>query len=143
MSVMRGYREQSINLTSYIVRLDVFGQNIGSTQSGINASIAAAVAAGNNVSVIGNVIEIDPVVRTTYFIPDVILFGGKLLRDLGKDLYFTYKGELYLKARLVCLAEGLYTEGTTDISSPFYVNTFESYSQDQPNGEDVYVIRVT
>lgn len=141
MSVMRGYREQPITLTTYIVR-DIGTLTFGSTQSAINAGVAASIAAGTNVSVVGNLIDMDPVAHAIYFTPDVTLNGGFLLRDMDKDLYFTYKGELYLKARLVARVNGVYSQGD-DLTNAFYVTIFESYDPTGPGGENVYVIRVT
>jgi hypothetical protein len=147
-SVLRGVRDAPVAQTSYLVRLDVTNLPIGSTQTAINAGIAAARGDGYTVKTVGNVIDVDPAVYLDdYFNGDVNLNGGDLLRDMGKDLILTYKGAIFMRARLVTKVKGTRTEGC-DVSAPFYVTTFEAYGPGGlPNGSggytsDVFVSRI-
>ena len=137
--VRRGFKDAPARNALYIVREDVPGLPIGSTQEAIDAGIAAATAAGYTVSVNGNMIEVDvEVYLADYFNGDIILTAGDLLQDLGKTLVLTSNGREFLRAKLVMKLNGSSTEGNNS-NPPFYVTTYEAYGDGGWNGTDVFV----
>lgn len=142
---MRGFKEAPLAQASYIVRSDVPGLPIGASQASIDAGIANARAHNLDIKVLGSVIDVDPTLYLAdYFNADVTLRGGDLLRDLGKQIILTYKGAIFMRARLVTKVHGKYTEGANLDNTPFYVSIFESYGAGGLNSTaDVFVTRIS